>query len=132
MTLYNESLTVVAVPFATRLATVTGNTIDRSPSGNPYEMAQFIVATGTMTDGTFTFSFEESDTGSTWTSVPSAQRRGAIPAPTAGNNNLTYEVGIDSSKRYLRCIATVSGGPVTGGLFGAVCVLSDPSNTPVR
>jgi len=132
MPLYNESLTVLALPYAVRTnGTVNGATVDRTPSGNPYEQVTFIVVTATVTDGTHTFSFEDSNDGTTWTAIPAAQRRGAIPVPGAGNNNLVYEVGLDSAKRYVRC-NVVSAGTTTGGNFLAVAVLADPSNTPTR
>ncbi len=132
MTLYNESVAVVALPSALRTnGTVNGNTVDRVINGNPYEQVNFVILTGTITDGTHTFSFEDSPDGTTWTSVPTAQRQGALPAPGAANDDTVYEVSIISSKRYVRC-NVVASGTTTGGVIGAVAILSDPSNTPTR
>lgn len=132
MAAYNETLTVLALPYAVRTnGTANGVTIDRTPAGNQYEQVTFIAVTATITDGTHTFNFEDSNDGTTWVAIPTGQRRGSIPAPTAGNNNLVYEVGLDSGKRYVRC-NVVTAGATTGGTFLAVAVLSDPSNTPTR
>lgn len=132
MALYNESLSALALSPALRLATANGVTIDRTPAGNPYEQLLFVVIAGAITDGTHTIAVQHSDDGSTWVNVPAGQINGALAALTTAQSNSIAEVGVNSSRRFVRLNITVSGSPATGGIVGAVAVLADPSILPVR
>lgn len=132
MSLYNESLSVLTLTPAVRLASANGTTVDRVPSGNAYEQALVVVMAGTITDGTQTVVIQESDDGATWTNVP-AGRLSATPGALApGQSNSVTDFGVYSQRRYLRVNVTVGGAPATGGVVGVAIVLLDPSYIPAR
>lgn len=130
--LYNRALTVAALPSAARTnAVVNGPTIDLGVFGNDFRGALFIVTSATITDGSHAITLQESADGSTgWTNVPASRRQGSLPTIVAANDDALFEFGyIAATQQYVRLVATTTGA-TTGGVFSAVAVLSDGSNSP--
>lgn len=123
----------MAMPLGTRInATTTGTTIDRI-GANPrkaYQSVGFAIITGTVTDGTHTFSIEHSDNGSAWSAAPAEDVLGNAPVVTASNDDAVYDVTYVGLKRYVR-VKCVGTGATTGATFGAVALLHGPRHLPV-
>lgn len=101
-----------------RTATANGSGVDLSG----YTKAMFLAHIGTITDGTFTLSAEESDDNSTFTAVAAGNLSGAFVAATSSADDTVQEVGYLGSKRYVRAVVTVTGSPGTGGPVGVTVV----------
>lgn len=131
-TLYNQCLTVAALPSGARTnGTVNGTTVDLGIYGNDFRTALFIVSTGTITDGSHAFKIQDSPDGTNWTDVPTARRQGTAPTVVAANDDTLFEVGyIVGTQQYVRLVVTTTGA-TTGGVFSAVAVLSGASSSPV-
>jgi hypothetical protein len=107
-----------------------GTAVDRAANGGMQECV-VLVCTGTLTDGAIAVTVEESDDGSTgWTAVPAAQLQGTLPTTAATDDNTVYEIGVRSTKRYIRVVGTTSGA-TSGGSFSAAVVLGAPRFSPV-
>jgi hypothetical protein len=132
MPLYNESVSVLALPLANRTASANGNTIDRVRGGNAYENILCIVLAGTITDGTHAVVLQDSDDGTTWTNIAAGQIQGSAVSLQAAQSNTVAELGAGTSRRFIRANTTVTGAPATGGTVAAVFVLADPSYLPAR
>jgi hypothetical protein len=134
-TLYNKVLSRLSLTVALRSAnaTVNGTTVDRAdPLGgyDGFNSAMAVVVTGTITDGTHTVVLQDSDDGSSWAAAAAGDIQGAA-AVTAADDNTVFEIGYTGTKRYLR-LSVTSAGVTTGGTFGGVIVLGDPSREPVQ
>lgn len=110
-----------------RTATVEGSGVDL----RGYDSAMVIVDAGTVTDGTFTPSLEESDDNSTFTTVAAADLEGSFTAVTSSADDGVQSVGYKGDARYVRAVLTASGSPSTGGTIGAVFALGHSSTKPV-
>lgn len=134
--LYSSLIVRPTVTIATRTAntTVNGSTVDRTdPTGgvDSFTSAMVVVFTGTVTDGTWTFTVQDSDDGSSWAAAAAGDLQGTSPVVTAPDDNTVYEVGYMGAKRYLR-VSVVSTGSTSGAVFGALVVLGDPGSKPVQ
>ena len=135
-TLYNKVLARLSLPVALRSAntTVNGTAVDRAdPTGgyDGFNSAMAVVVTGTITDGTHTVTVQDSDDGSTgWAAAAAEYTQGAAVIASTDDNTV-LEIGYTGSKRYLRLSVTTAGA-TTGGTFGGVIVLGDPSREPVQ
>lgn len=104
-----------------------------------YEGCTFIISTGVITDGTWTITFEESDSASSGfvaiqaadypsKLILSATAGGSIPGPftNVGNafNNKIYKVGYIGQKQYVRCVVTETA--MGTAIFQVAVVLGDP------
>jgi hypothetical protein len=104
-----------------------------------YEGCTFIISTGTITDGTWTITFQESDEAAANFVTIAAQDYpskliGDIPGPftnVAGAfNNQIYKVGYIGNSQYVRCVLTET---VMGTGEVSVCaILGDPHSAPVE
>lgn len=129
--MYETSIAKRSLSPAARTATANGVAVDKNIAGGAAD-AIVVIATGTITDGTHTISIEDSADGSTgWAAVPAAQLQGTVPVIGAADDDKVFEVGVIDSKQFLRVTSTLSGAPVTGGVYGAVIVLGDLRTTPV-
>jgi photosystem II stability/assembly factor-like uncharacterized protein len=130
--LYNSVLSRIAVPVANRTnGTVNGTTIDRTdPTGGADNttVAMFVVASGTVTDGSHAVTVQESDDGSSWAAVPSEYLQGSLPTIVSTDDDKVFEVGYVGTKRYIRAVVTTTGA-TSGGTFGAVVLLSGGRRT---
>jgi hypothetical protein len=130
-TLYTHCLTRVALPVDTHTASANGTTVDLGVFGNDFRTVLFVVSTGTVTDGTFAFTVEDSDNGSDWVAADAGSVQGSLPTLDDGDSDAVVEFGyIVGSKRYVRLVSTEADA-TTGGVFGAVAVLSSASSSPV-
>ncbi len=135
-TLYNKVLARLSLPVALRSAnaTVNGTAVDRAdPTGgyDGFNSAMAVVVAGTITDGTHTVTIQDSDDGSTgWVNAAAEHTQGSAVI-TSTDDNVVFEIGYTGPKRYLRLSVTTAGA-TTGGTFGGVIVLGDPSREPVQ
>lgn len=128
---YNTCLARSTIaPGAARTANTTGATVDRMTDTGGFRSAMVIVQTGTITDGTFTVTVQDSPDGTTWSDVADEFLQGTEPAIGSADDNRVFEIGYVGHQRYLRANVAVTGSPVTGGEFGAVVVLGWPRKMP--
>lgn len=108
--------------------TTTGAIIDTQG----FESVEHIVQSGTITDGTETFSVFEGDAAnmSDETVVAAGDLIGAAPVFLATEDNVVKKVGYRGAKRYTR-IKGVGSGQTTGGFFSAIAALGNARNNPV-
>lgn len=130
--LYDDTLTRIALPVVARTANaaVNGTTVDKNVFNNQFRVCMFTVVTGTITDGTVAYTIEDSDNGSAWAAADSSYIQGTLPSTTATDDDKTFDVGYAGPKRYVRIVATQAAA-TTGGITGAIAVLSSPRRTPI-
>ncbi len=92
-----------------------------------FESAAVAFVVGAVTDGTHTPGVEESDDGTTWQAVASADLSGALANLASGVNQ---RVGYRGAKRYLRAVLTVAGATV-GARAAAVVIRGNAVQRPV-
>lgn len=125
------------LPAAARTTgTVTGEAVGVAG----YEQVDIVVLTGTVTDGTHTFSLTECSTvGGSYTAVaaadiiPSAAGSGAngvVLDTTATHDNAGFIFSYIGNQPFIRVIA-VSAGTTTGAVFSAGVVCSKARHQPV-
>lgn len=114
-------------------ATLTSQIIDRAG----YESLDFLFASGTITDSTFTITIYESDDSgmSGETAVAAADLLGLAAGTNtftfvAADDDLVKKVGYKGNKRYVRAKA-VQSGATTGGYLCAVAMQGNPRVAPV-
>lgn len=131
MGLYDEMVLESSVSPATLTnGTTNGSAVDRGVNGG-MQSAVLVVVTGTVTDGSHAVTVQESDDGSTgWGAVAAAQLQGSLPTAGSSDDNTVFEVGVRSTKRYVRAVVTTSGA-TSGGLVGAYFALGAPRVSPV-
>lgn len=130
VTVYNSTdvMRALVALLRTANATVNGDTIDRSDTNASVE---FAVISGTVTDGTWTFTIQDSDDGSAWANTAAGNIQGAPMVYSPGNNDIVKELGYAGSKRYVR-LSVTSTGAATGALLGAVAVVTGGRKPNVR
>lgn len=81
---------------------------------------------GAYTDGTHTFSLQDSPDGTTFTNVDSSLIAGTMPVVSASaGQNQVYQFGYLGTQRYIQVIDTVTGSPATGMVVGVHAEISD-------
>ena len=117
--------TVRGIISALHAATVTGPAIDLAG----FASNQICFAPGTITDGTHTPKVTECDTsGGTYTDVAAADLDGSLAALASDTLQTVAYIG---TKRYIKLVSTVTGGPGTGGQYSATVTLGGSRKTPV-
>jgi hypothetical protein len=132
-------------------STANGTSIDVTATNGGNDGLCFVVAVGTVTDGTHTLSLQDTiDGGSNWVAVsgvylqvPSGQSAvvdNTVAAGTIlkfgylGNANVgtlaNSATPTANGKVLVRIIDTVTGSPGTGGYITAVAILGYPFNEP--
>ncbi|PIR39585.1 MAG: hypothetical protein COV35_03520 [Alphaproteobacteria bacterium CG11_big_fil_rev_8_21_14_0_20_39_49] len=110
--------------------TTNGNIIDMQGFGS----IEFVIQSGTLTDGTYTPLIQEGDESnlSDATAVGDADLLGteADAAFIATEDNAVKKVGYIGNKRYVR-LSIVSASTTSGGTISAVSVKSDAGDMPV-
>lgn len=110
--------------------TTNGNVIDTLD----HESLEFFFVSKTITDGTYTLVFEESDTGAFGgeeNTVSSELVLGAAVDFVAADDLAIRRAGLISKKRYVR-VSVVSTGVTTGvDILSGIVVLSKPRYGPV-
>lgn len=128
--LYNTAIAKSTITPAVHSATATGTAVDRLVDGDGARSALILVSAGTVTDGTHTVQVQDSPNGTDWTAVADEFLQGPEPAITSANDERVHEIGYVGHQRYLRVVSTVSGSPVTGGVYSAVILLGWPRRMP--
>lgn len=98
-----------------------------------FESCEFIVASGTLTDGAYALKLEQGDDSglSDAADVPAAEILGVLTGFAATDDDTTKRVGTIGKKRYQR-LSIVSTATTTGGTnFSAVAVQGHPHTAPV-
>ena len=110
--------------------TTNGNIIDMQEFGS----VEFILQSGTLTDGAYALLIEEGDASnlSDATAVADGDLLGTEAGATfaATDDNAVKKIGYIGNKRYVR-LSVVSTGTTTGGTVSAVSVKSNASDLPV-
>ena len=108
--------------------TNTGDSIDLAG----FNSAGFYIFSGTLTDGVYTPSIEDSDDNTNWTAVSASNLNKTIATATftATDDNVCKSIGYIGSKRYVR-LKIVSTGVTTGGTLVAVAFLGTSTFAPV-
>lgn len=116
---------------ATNTAT-NGTPVDLGVAGGGRNEAAVAILAGTITDGTYAVTVEESATGvGDWTALDEGQYQGEPPTVVAADDNKMFEFGVIDTKRYLRTVIT-SASTSSGGTIAAVIVVGNRRFTPVR
>lgn len=108
---------------AAHTADSTGASVDLQG----FQSATVLIDFGLYTDGTHTFTVEESDvTGSGFTAVADADLIGTEPViDDAAEDNTTHTIGYIGQKRFIRVTAT-DGTTTTGAVYGASVIKGHP------
>lgn len=133
MDVYNSISGISALaPGAARTTSANGATIDRTSLNGGNNGVAFLVHAGTITDGTHTFSLQDSPDSTTWTAVASPYVQ--TPATTAFTSSTTsgtvLKFGYMGVQQYVRLISTVTGSPATGGYYSAIAAEWFAGNEP--
>jgi hypothetical protein len=131
MSTFDEVLFKRSLSPASRVnGTANGVAVDRMVNGGMQD-AVLVVSTGTITDGSHAVSLEDSDDGSTgWAAVAAAQLQGSLPTIAATDDDTVFEIGVRSTRRFVRAVV-VTTGATSGGVFGAAVALGRPRFAPV-
>lgn len=135
--IYNGVKAVAAVPLTAIAANgaTNGTTVDLTQVDFNFRSVELIVMTGTLTDGTYTVTVQESANGTTgWTNIPATRLQGTLTAITATQDNAIVEIGVipdPGNARFLRAVVTAAA-VTTGGTVSAIFLLASGSRTPVR
>lgn len=130
--LHNNVKTQIARNFAaiTTDTTTAGSVIDLKGYGS----CEFVIASGTLTDGAYAILIEDGDASnlSDAAAVADTYLLGTESAAgfAATDDNTVKKIGYVGSKRYVR-LSIVSTSTTSGGTIGAVAVLGNPDNPPV-
>lgn len=136
---YNEVLVTPSInPGAKVNGTVNGTGVDLwynalgAVDHQKFRSAVVVFQTGTVTDGSHVAHLQDSDDNSTYADADAADIQGSLPTFTtnAAHDNAIAEIGYHGVKRYVRA-QLVTTGATTGGVIGAVVVLSEPRRRPV-
>ncbi|OIN79762.1 hypothetical protein [Mycobacterium malmoense] len=133
-TLYSNTLPQTALPSATvQTGDTNGATIDTALAGNNFRDVLFAITAGTLTDGSYAFAVQESDTttDADFAAVDSARVLGSLPTfDSASDDNALKAFGVRPTKRYVRLVCTATGA-TTGGVLVATAILGGGSLHPV-
>lgn len=125
----NISPAVSVPPAANRTATVAGAGVDLKG----FDSAAAVVHFGAITDGGWTPSLTESDTGAFGgeeTAVAAADLVGAFTEAVAANDDTVQTVGYIGTKRHIQVVVTESTASTTGAIFSANVVRGHPHLAP--
>lgn len=113
-------------PAAARASSTNGNAIDCARTGigsQRVKSVTFLFTTGTLTDGTYVLSIEESDaSGSGYAAIPSNRISNAVGTIAATADDTAYSLSCQPAKRYVRLVVTAAG-TTTGGIYSATALL---------
>jgi hypothetical protein len=123
--LHNVISSAVSIaPAANRTASINGTGVDLAG----FRAAVALVQWGTVTDGTWTATIEESDDNSSFATATDIS--GAFVARTSANDETVEEVSYTGSKRYIRVVVTETVASTTGAIFNALIVRGEPLTAP--
>jgi len=105
-------------------AAVEGTGVDFSN----YTSCVVIFEAGAVTDGTHTPTVEESNDGTTWTTVAAADLHGTLVPVTTANDPLVQTVGYKGEMSNVRAVWT-DATSTTGAVTGALIILGGRKHT---
>jgi hypothetical protein len=116
-------------------AIVNGNTttVSATIDTQGFESVEFVIVSGTITDGTLTPAIYEGDQANmSDEAANTTELLGTIAGATFAttDDNVTKKIGYRGSKRYVRLKITQAGA-TTGGYFCAIAVQGHARYTPV-
>lgn len=132
-TLYSNALVQKALPSSTiQTGDTNGTVIDTAVFGNNFRDVLFAITSGTLTDGSYVFSVQESDTTTDedFAAVDPNRILGAAPTYAQTDDNVLTSFGVRPTKRYVRLVCTATGAS-TGGVLVATAILGAGSLHPV-
>lgn len=118
---------VSVAPDGDRTASVNGSGVDL----RDYDAAAVLFYFGTVTDGGWTPSVEESDNNSDFTAVAAADLVGALSAVDDTGSDTIQKASYVGSKRYIRAVVTESTASTTGAKFSALVVRGNAAQRAV-
>lgn len=129
--LFSNAFAVKALASGTvQTGTTNGIAIDLAQGGNNFRDVLFVVHSGTLTDGSYAVTVEESDaSGSGYAAVDSARVLGSLPTFASSDDNVWNSFGVRPTKRYVRVVITATSA-TTGGVLAATAILASGSNNP--
>lgn len=108
-----------------------GATVDLETGGsNHFRSVKWTVVSGTVTDGEYVLSVQDSDNGTDWAAADAQYVHGGGTF-VAADDNAVKEIGYNGPKRFARVVLT-STDVETGGSFSAVANLGGASTPVVR
>lgn len=130
--LYNLAHAVISVNAATISSntTTTGTGVDLHANLDHAQSALVLVQSGTLTDGSYAVTLEESADNSTFNTVAAPDLQGTAPTYASTDDNKMTVLGYVGSKRYLR-VKIVSTSVTSGGVMSAVIVRGFPRRQPI-
>jgi hypothetical protein len=131
-TLYSSALAQKALTSQTvQTGATNGTAVDTGIYSNNSRDVMFTILSGTLTDGSYVFTVEESDaSGSGYAAVDSTRVLGSLPTFAVTDDNVLNTFGVRPTKRYVRLVVTATGA-TTGGVLAAVALLGSGGNNPV-
>ena len=129
--LFSNNYVVKALASGTvQTGTTNGVAIDLAQGGNNFRDVLFAIHSGTLTDGSYAVTVEESDSsGSGYAAVDSSRVLGSLPTFASTDDNVWNSFGVRPTKRYVRVVVTATSA-TTGGVLAATAVLGSGSNNP--
>lgn len=121
------------IALANQNITTDTTTVGAIIDSKGFESLEFIIASGTITDGTYTLILEEGDDSglSDAAVVPADEVLGVLTGFVAADDDTTKRVGSIGKKRYQR-LSILSAATTTGGTnFSATAVKGHPHTAPV-
>lgn len=108
-------------------AAVTATANGASFEISDYHAISVLIDVGTWTDGTHTFTIEESDDNSAWSTV-TTDIWGDTPAVVsdATTDDTKFRIGYKGNNRFLRVVTTVAGA-TSGAVYGALILKGQKS-----
>lgn len=130
-TLYSQTLAAKALPSGTvQTGTTNGTAVDTAVFNNNCRDILFVITSGTLTDGSYAVTVEESDaSGSGYAAVESWRVLGSLPTFAVTDDNVQNSFGVRPTKRYVRIVVTATGA-TTGGVLVASAILGGGSLGP--
>lgn len=116
---YERALTFRSLSIASRgNGTYQGTAMDTASKGGA-DGANAWALSGSITDGTFAFTVEESADGSTgWVTIPTSRVNGTQATFTGADDNTLMEWGFSTSLRYVRLVLTVASATANATICG--------------
>lgn len=114
---------LISAAIALNPAAITSNTTTNGTGVDlkGFESCDFAIASGTLTDGSYAVTVQESDDNSTFADAAAVDLLGSNPSFASTDDNVLKTVGYRGSKRYVR-IKVVSTSVTTGGTVAAVAI----------
>lgn len=119
----SQNFTQTIAPQVITDGTINGTAVQNSGAA---DARAAVIHAGAWTDGTHTFTFEDSPDGTTWTALTAAElddpddklTGAAVVIDGAADDNIEIQIGLLSAEDYVRVVC-VTTGSTTGLLAGA-------------